>query len=80
MSQNDFKKDILSSVRPPLLAAIGPLELDRDPPCAPVVALFAGASSASARMVSNVDSTPATACEMKEPHLEVFVGIGGLAI
>lgn len=39
------------------------------------------AVSSSARIVSSLDSTPATACCRKEPHLEVgFVDVGSDAI
>lgn len=42
---------------------------------------FALADSSSAKIVSSLDSTPATACCRKEPHLEVdFVDVGCDAI
>lgn len=62
----------------PADADVGPLEFDRAtlPPLEPPV----GISSPSARMVSSLDSTPATAWESSEPHLDDCFDVGGLAI
>jgi hypothetical protein len=73
------------------LAAIGTAIIaDFSPGCSgfgsvePVAALLAfllAVSSPSARMVSSFDSTPATACCRKEPHLEEGLEVcGGEAI